>query len=206
MGVAGSWAATDGDQPARFDRLTTGRAAPPSLRPSGPSGCPTTATAGQTWSSRGLGHRDGGHRGRGRAGRERQPERGGGAVLHRRGPDAGAGSAGDRRARACAAVAGRRRSPPDGELTRPPGGDGTRSCVPSVATAAAAPPGGEALSGRRPAPTCRRATMEAGPPVHERTDMNNNPTPYPLAWPTGWPRTRPGDRERSRVQERPRRR
>ena len=36
------------------------------------------------------------------------------------------------------------------------------------------------------------------PPVHERTDMNNNPTPYPLAWPTGWPRTRPGDRERSR--------
>ena len=44
--------------------------------------------------------------GRGRAGRGRQPERGGGAVLARRGPDAGAGSAGDRRARACAAVAG----------------------------------------------------------------------------------------------------
>ena len=33
---------------------------------------------------------------------------------------------------------------------------------------------------------------------YERTDMNNNPTPYPLAWPTGWPRTRAGDRERSR--------
>ena len=39
--------------------------------------------------------------------------------------------------------------------------------------------------------------MEASP-SHERTDMNNNPTPYPLAWPTGWPRTRAGDRERSR--------
>ena len=38
-------------------------------------------------------------------------------VLDRRGPDAGAGSAGDRRARACAAVAGRRRSPTEGELT-----------------------------------------------------------------------------------------
>ena len=52
------------------------------------------------------GTRDGGHRGRGPAGRGRQPERGGGPVLDRRGPDAGAGSAGDRRARACAAVAG----------------------------------------------------------------------------------------------------
>ena len=40
MGLAGSWAATDGDQPARFDRLTTGRAAPPSLRPASPSGWP----------------------------------------------------------------------------------------------------------------------------------------------------------------------
>lgn len=39
--------------------------------------------------------------------------------------------------------------------------------------------------------------MEASP-SHERTDMNNNPTPYPLAWPTGWPRTRASDRERSR--------
>ena len=87
-----------------------------------------------TITPRGLGHRNGGHRGRGRAGRGRQPERGGGGtVLDHRGPDAGAGSAGDRRARACAAVAGRRRSPPDGELTRPPGGDGTRGCVPSVA-------------------------------------------------------------------------
>ena len=57
------------------------------------------------------------NRDRGRAGRGRQPERGGGAVLDRRGPDAGAGSAGDRCARACAAVAGRRRSPTDGELT-----------------------------------------------------------------------------------------
>ena len=33
----------------------------------------------------------------GGAGRRRQPERGGGAVLDRRGPDTGAGSAGDRR-------------------------------------------------------------------------------------------------------------
>ena len=49
-----------------------------------------------------------------------------------------AGSAGDRRARACAAVAGRRRSPPDGELTRPPSGDGTCGYAPSVATAPAA--------------------------------------------------------------------
>ena len=40
--------------------------------------------------------------------------------------------------------------------------------------------------------------MEGVPPSHERTDMNNNPTPYPLAWPTGWPRTRAGDREQSR--------
>ena len=65
----------------------------------------TRATYMATITPRGLGHRDGEHRGRGRAGRGRQPERGGGAVLDRRGPDAGAGSAGDRRARACAAVA-----------------------------------------------------------------------------------------------------
>ena len=58
----------------------------------------------------------------------RQPERGGGAVLNRRGPDAGAGSAGDRRDHACAAVAGRRRSPADGELTRP--GPGATNALP----------------------------------------------------------------------------
>ena len=39
---------------------------------------------------------------------------------------------------------------------------------------------------------------DGGVPSHEQTDMNNNPTPYPLAWPTGWPRTRAGDRERAR--------
>ena len=48
MGLAGSWAAgavlVDGDEPARFDQVTTG--APPSSRAAGPSGCPTTATAG----------------------------------------------------------------------------------------------------------------------------------------------------------------
>ena len=48
MGLAGSWAAgavlVDGDEPARFDQVTTGRAA--ISRPAGPSGFPTTATAG----------------------------------------------------------------------------------------------------------------------------------------------------------------
>ena len=78
------------------------------------------------------GRRDGGHRGRGGAGRHRQPERGGGAVLDRLGPDAGAGSAGDRRDRACAAVAGRRRSPADGELTLP--GAGAANALPEGGT------------------------------------------------------------------------
>ena len=47
MGLAGSWAAgavlVDSDEPARFDQVTTGRAA---IFTGGPSGCQTTATAG----------------------------------------------------------------------------------------------------------------------------------------------------------------
>ena len=48
MGQAGSWAAgavlVDGDEPARFDQVTTGRAA--IFTGAGPSTCPTTATVG----------------------------------------------------------------------------------------------------------------------------------------------------------------
>ncbi len=48
MGLAGSWAAgavlVDGDEPARFDQVTTGRAA--IFTGSRPSDCRTTATAG----------------------------------------------------------------------------------------------------------------------------------------------------------------
>ena len=72
--------------------------------------------------------------------------------------------------------------------------DRPRAASPSASRASAARP--TPLPGTQPPRYDGEAT-----PAHERTDMNNSPTPYPFAWPTGWPRTRAGDRERSRFRK-----
>ena len=95
-------------------------------------------------------------------GRCRQPERGGGAVLDRRGPDAGAGSAGDRRARACAAVAGRRRRKPRLRPVRRHGGGGRpRRGRPPAAPRCLAPP--EHVTRRRTRTPHGAAVLESAP-------------------------------------------